>query len=620
MHSTLRFVALLSPVALLAATSIQGCGTAEDPNTVHSQGGTLGVASEAATFLESYHTNTHHLFTTWQQSEWTANTKIGPRHEALVRAATDARREYLEYIGSAEVVDKVKRLLRGRDTMDPLEMRQLDRVLALAATYPVAELELHREIEELEARQMRALREFDYDVSGMDATKADIDEILATSNNVEVRRVTWEASQRPGALLKAGAADLRDRRNQVARSLGHRDYFAYRSSDYETTTGELLDLLDTFNSELRPLYAELHTWARYELAARYDQPVPEQLPIHWLTDVHGQDWTGVSLDGIPDYRDAMLQRSPESVLKDSEAFFVSMGFPSLPDHFWGRSSLYVPPSGAEYAKAPGSSAWHIDLDQDVRLLMSAESTPFWWQNTHSEMAHIYYFLSYSEPEVPFVLRDGANRSFHPAVSSLVGFAASRPSHLLAEGLIVEEQMPDEIAQLLTEALEYVAFVPFALGTVTAFEKEVYADQISVDQFNTRWWKLARDYQGIVAPETRSERWGDGLTKPHLTMAPGQYYDYGMATLLMFQMHEHLAVEVLGQSPHGAEYANRPEAGEFLKLVMSAGATKPWQDVVLQATGAPLRAGPMVRYFEPLEAWLQEQNRGRVHTLPPLPEN
>ena len=57
------------------------------------------------------------------------------------------------------------------------------------------------------------------------------------------------------------------------------------------TTAEMLALLDQLIGELRPLYRELHTWARYELAERYEQPVPDLLPAHWLPNRWGQQWT-----------------------------------------------------------------------------------------------------------------------------------------------------------------------------------------------------------------------------------------------------------------------------------------------------------------------------------------
>ena len=48
------------------------------------------------------------------------------------------------------------------------------------------------------------------------------------------------------------------------------------------TTDEMLKLHEDFLRELRPLYLQLHTWAKYELAKKYGQPVPKRIPAHWI--------------------------------------------------------------------------------------------------------------------------------------------------------------------------------------------------------------------------------------------------------------------------------------------------------------------------------------------------
>ena len=70
------------------------------------------------------------------------------------------------------------------------------------------------------------------------------------------------------------------------------------------TREEMMDLMKKMNEELLPLYRELHTYARYELAKKYGvKEVPDYLPAHWLPNRWGQDWSamvevkGIDLDG-----------------------------------------------------------------------------------------------------------------------------------------------------------------------------------------------------------------------------------------------------------------------------------------------------------------------------------
>ena len=160
-------------------------------------------------------------------------------------------------------------------------------------------------------------------------------------------------------------------RNETVQALGYDDYFSYQVSDYGMTSEEMLALMRQFNEELRPLYRELHTWARYELAEKYGVPVPEYLPAHWLPNRWGQDWTALaslaSGDEAPRRRrgrtldDALGEKTPEWIVEQAERFYVSMGFQELPESFYTRSSLY-PVADERGVKNAHASAWHVDLD------------------------------------------------------------------------------------------------------------------------------------------------------------------------------------------------------------------------------------------------------------------
>src|SRR6478736_817149 len=59
------------------------------------------------------------------------------------------------------------------------------------------------------------------------------------------------------------------------------------------TTDEMVKINDQFMHDLRPLYLQLHTWAKYKLAEKYHQPVPNKIPAHWLNNRWAQNWTGM---------------------------------------------------------------------------------------------------------------------------------------------------------------------------------------------------------------------------------------------------------------------------------------------------------------------------------------
>ena len=51
------------------------------------------------------------------------------------------------------------------------------------------------------------------------------------------------------------------------------------------------------------------------------------------------------------------------------------------------------------------------------------------------------------------------------------------------------------------------------------------------------------------------------------------------------------------------------AGRQLARMLAAGQSKPWQDILADATGErQMDATAMVDYFQPLVAWLERQNQ------------
>jgi peptidyl-dipeptidase A len=494
----------------------------------------------------------------------------------------------------------------------------LEKILYAAADNPQTVEALVKDRIKAETKQTEDLYGFDFRIGEESVTTADIDETLKTSNDLDERLTAWESSKAVGAAIKDGLVDLRRLRNKTVQALGYDDYFSYQVSDYGMTTDELLAMMRQFNRELRPLYREIHTWARYTLAEQYGvDEVPDLLPAHWAPNRWSQDWTalvtveGLDLDGV------LRQKEPEWFTKQGEKFYRSVGFPPLPSSFWELSSLYPLPEGTDYKKNNHASAWHMDLENDLRCLMSVVSNAEWYETVHHELGHIYYYVAYTNPDVPPLLREGANRGYHEAIGSMLGLAAMQKPFLASLELLPADAETDEMQTLLKEAMNYIVFIPWSAGVMTEFEYELYAKDLPIDQFNKRWWELKREYQGVVPPSARGEELCDAASKTHISDDAAQYYDYGISYVLLFQIHDHIARKVLNQDPHATNYYGSAEVGQFLYDIMSPGASKDWRGVLREKTGEDLSARAMLEYFEPLMAYLQEQNKGRKHTLPEL---
>ena len=198
-------------------------------------------------------------------------------------------------------------------------------------------------------------------------------------------------------------------------------------------------------------------------------------------------------------------KDPEWIVKQAEAFYTSMGMPPLPPSFYDKSDLYPLEPGSGRKKNTHASAWHVDLENDVRSLMSVENNWRWFETSHHELGHIYYYLAYTSAGVPLALRGGANRAFHEAVGDLIGIAARQPAYLKEIGLLDGDAEIDKTAWLLDEALDQGRGLHPVLGrTMSFFEHDLYSEELPVSEFNKRWWEHAGRFQGI-APRAREAR-------------------------------------------------------------------------------------------------------------------
>ena len=572
--------------------------------------------SEVETFLKNYNAKYSDLYYESSLAAWKTNTEIREGDTLNAYNSRIADEALTAFTGSVENIGSARKFLTEKDKLEPLQVRQLQAVLYNAGSDPQTVAPLVSEKIKASIAQTEKLFGFEFTLEGKPVTPNDIDEILREETDLARRLKAWRSSKEVGKVLKEGLVNLRRLRNETVQALDYADFFAYQVSDYGLTTAEMMEMMKRLNQELRPLYRELHTYARYELAKKYGlKQVPDLLPAHWLPNRWAQDW-GAMMDVEGLNMDSVLStKSAEWVVKEGENFYTSLGFPSLPQTFWGKSSLYPYPADSSLKKNNHASAWHLDLGEDVRSLMSVEPNAEWFETSNHELGHIYYFMTYTNPDVPPLLRAGANRAFHEAMGSMMGMAAMQKPYLIDRGLVPENTKTDSIRLLLKEALQHVVFIPFSAGVMSEFEKSLYADGLAPDEFNKKWWELVKQYQGVVPPGERGEEYCDAATKTHINDDAAQYYDYALSTVLMFQLHQHIAEKILGQRPTATNYYGNKEVGDFLKKIMYPGASRNWRDVLKEATGEDMNAKAMLRYFEPLMNWLKEQNKGRKYTLP-----
>jgi peptidyl-dipeptidase A len=572
-----------------------------------------GPEKEAQAFLATVTSLLGPVAVTANLADWTSLTDVTPEHTGQ---RTGADKALAALAGSKLIIEKTKALLKNRKLLDEETARQLEKLLLGAAEAPGTIPEVVAKRVEAEAHQASILDGYTFclappgkgGICGHPMTANQIDDILRKSRDLPERLRVWTASKEIGRPLKPGLVELVKLRNQVAREMGYHSYFALQVADYGMTVDEMMKLLDDAIETTKPLYDGLHCFARSELAARFKRPPPRLIPAHWLGNRWGQTWPGLieSANLDPLFKGA----TAESIVKSAENFYLSLGFPKLPSTFWERSDLYPVPPGLPRKKNTHASAWDIDRAGDVRSLMNVEPNTEWFDAAHHELGHIYYFLSYDRPEVPYLLRDGANRAFHEAIGELAKLASQQTPYLVKVGVMPPGKQPDPTEWLLESALESIVFLPFSAGTMSHFEHDLYEEELPPNEWQQRWWDDVANFQGIVPPGSREGDLCDACTKTHINDDPAQYYDYALATMIKFQLHDHICSKILKQDVRACDYSGNKEVGAFLKGILSLGATRDWRTVIKEATGEPISPRAMMAFYQPLVDVLAKRNEGR----------
>lgn len=444
----------------------------------------------------------------------------------------------------------------------------------------------------------------------------DLDEKLAKSRDPKEIAAMWVGWHKVGVPMRDRYARFVDLSNQGARELGFTDTGALWRSGYDMTPEQYSADLERVWAEVAPLYKELHTYVRKKLIQKYGAAAERKdgmIPAHLLGNMWAQEWGNVydlaappSVPASYDIGEILKQRktTAKQVVQYGEGFFRSLGLETLPDTFWERSMLTKP---ADRDVVCHASAWHIDLERDVRLKVCLHDTTDDFVTVHHELGHIYYYLAYRKQ--PFLFRNGANDGFHEAIGDAIALSIT-PEYLKKIGLIEKIPPPEaDLPLLLRTAMDKIAFLPFGL-MIDKWRWEVYSGRVKPADYNKAWWQLREQYQGVAPPVDRTEADFDPGAKYHIP-ANTPYARYFMARIYQFQFYRAMCRAAGYKGPlNRCSVFGSKAAGDKLEAMLELGQSKPWQEAMKTMTGEDrIDASAMVEYFQPLLTWLKEQNKG-----------
>ncbi|HEV2446205.1 MAG TPA: M2 family metallopeptidase [Candidatus Sulfopaludibacter sp.] len=476
---------------------------------------------------------------------------------------------------------------------------------------------------------------------GIDA----ISNLMAKSRDPEELTRLWAGWHAIGAPMREKYARFIELQNIGAREVGYKDAGEFWRAGYDMTPAQFSAEVEHAWAQLEPLYRELHHYVRSRLIATYGKAAerPDGLiPAQLLGNMWAQEWGNIYPLVAPtdprlsqfkpvDLEAALKQQIAEKdpaaapafnsrtdpssdaghaaslaagrdMVHYGENFFVSLGFPPLPDTFWERSQFEHPRDREVECHA---SAWDVDNVDDLRVKMCIEVNADYFTTVHHELGHNFYQRAYDKQ--PFLFRNGANDGFHEAIGDSIALSIT-PAYLKTLGLTTEEPpMEADIPLQLRTALDKVAFLPFALA-LDKWRWEVFSGEIKPADYNKAWWELREKYQGVAPPVARTEADFDAGAKNHIpTNVP--YARYFLARIYQFQFYKAMCDASGYHGPlNRCSFYSSKAAGKKLAKMLEAGQSQPWQQTLKEMTGTDrLDAQPMLDYFAPLYKWLQEQN-------------
>jgi peptidyl-dipeptidase A len=527
-----------------------------------------------------------------------------------------ANERYLEYFG--EAVEQARAY--ENQQLDPASARALKLLkLGVAAPAPKDPAKLAL-ISALTSKMEGMYGAAKYCPNEPDSCKdqTQLTDIMAKSRKYDELTEAWTGWHSTARPIRPEYVKFVELANEGARELGFADLGAMWRSNYDMSPEEFSQEATRLWNQVKPLYGSLHCYVRGKLQKTYGaERVPDGKPIpaHLLGNMWAQQWAEIYplVEPYPGVSDldvtSALEKQkydPVRITQSAENFYVSLGFPKLPQTFWERSLLKKPNDRDVQCHA---SAWHMDSKVDVRIKQCIEPTQEQLMTVYHELGHVFYYLSYQEQ--PFLFQSGAHDGFHEAIGDTVNLSMT-PAYLHQIGLVGPVRQGDQatINQQMKLALDKIAFLPFG-KLIDEWRWKVFSGEVQPENYNAAWWRLREQYQGVAAPVARTEEDFDPGAKYHIP-ANTPYTRYFLSYILQFQFHKALCEAAGHTGPlHECSVYGNAEAGKRFREMLALGQSQPWQDTLERLTGTrQMDASAITEYFAPLLAWLEEQNKGQ----------
>jgi peptidyl-dipeptidase A len=494
---------------------------------------------------------------------WDANVEATEETQRR-RAETDLA--YSNVLADRASFDAIAKA-RSAGGHDDLVARRLDLLHNLMLPNQVPD-SLRERIIELEADVEGRFSRHRGVVGGKEVDDNAIKQILRASDDPAERREAWEASKTVGAEVAGDVRELARLRNEAARALGHRDWFALSLATDEMDEEKLVETLAACDRATATPFARWKSALDERLAERFGCAVADLRPWH--------------------YADPFFQEPPAEGSVDLDPLFAGQDPVALAGSTFerigldvteilGRSDLY-PRAGKN------QHAFCIDVDRsgDVRVLANVIDNHSWTETMLHELGHGVYNLGFDQ-ELPWLLRDTHLVTTEATALLFGSLGGDREWLEQVRGIERSEAESLERELRAARAAERLVFTRWVL-VMTGFERVLYADPEA--DLDAAWWELVARHQLLMPPDGRQAP--DWAAKIHIAVAPVYYHTYLYGSIVALQLQDALQAKAGG-------IVDRPAARDLLvSKLFAPGQSVRWDRLVEQASGAPLSVDSLAR--------------------------
>ncbi|HOY38946.1 MAG: M2 family metallopeptidase [Bacteroidales bacterium] len=485
--------------------------------------------------------------------------------------AAELELEFVKIYTNKDEFEQLKKYKESGEIKDSLMLQELN-TLYNSYLANQADPKMLQEMINLATGIEEKYNKFRAVVNGKQKSDNEIEEILSTSTNSKEVEIAWTEVKKLGPVVSEDIIALVKMRNQLAQSLGFKNYHEMSLKLSDQDPEEISKIFNELDELTRDAFTELKSEIDIYLAKKFNIKPEDLKPWH--------------------YQNRFFQEAPKMYEVDLDKYYTDQNIEKLTIDYYSsiglditdmiaKSDLYEKPGKNQHAYCTS-----IDKNGDVRVLCNIKPNYNWMNTMLHEFGHAVYD-KYIDRELPFVLRDAAHTFTTEAIAMLFGRMASNATWM-KDMNIIDEAEKNAISEtgFRSLRLEQLVFSRWA-QVMYNFEKSMYENP---DQdLNKLWWDMVEKYQMLNRPEGRDMP--DWATKTHIASSPCYYHNYLLGELLASQLNYYICTQILKTDDFNHQsFAGNEEVGKFLtEKVFMPGARYHWNEMIEKATGEKLTA-------------------------------